>query len=131
MIVLAVDYGTKRIGLAVSDENESMALAYGTVEGGLEAVAEAVRESGAKSVVVGMPRNMDGSMGPAARRVKEFARRLRERCGLPVDTFDERLTSYEAERKLAGAPISRKKKKDHVNVVAAQLILEGYLATRR
>jgi putative Holliday junction resolvase len=130
MKILGIDHGTQRIGLAISDEAESMALAYGVVEGGIDAVVSAVQESGAQAIVVGMPKNMNDSIGPAGRRVKQFVEQLRERTKLPVDTFDERLTSYEAEQKLIGAPLSRKKKKAHVNVVAAQLILEGYLRLR-
>jgi putative Holliday junction resolvase len=131
VIILGIDYGTKRIGLAVSDPNETMALAFGHVEGGIDAVLPKIKESGAQAVVVGLPRNMDGTIGPSGRRAQRFARALREKTGLPVDTFDERLTSFEAESKLAGAPISRKKKRGHVNVVAAQLILDGYLKSRK
>lgn len=130
MKILGVDYGTKQIGLAISDESEMLALAYGVVEGGLDAVVAAAKESGAQAIVVGLPRNMNDSIGPAGRRVMQFVERLREQTNLPVDTFDERLTSYEAERRLVGAPLSRKKKRAHVNVVAAQLILEGYLRLR-
>jgi putative Holliday junction resolvase len=129
--VLGVDLGTKRTGLAISDDAGSMALAFGVVEGGAEEVIRAVQRSGAQSVVVGLPRNMDGSVGAAGRRVQQFVKILRARTGLPVETFDERLTSFEAERRLAGAPLSRKKKRAHVNVVSAQLILEEYLRSRR
>jgi putative Holliday junction resolvase len=130
MKILGVDYGSRRIGLAITDETEILALAHGVVED-LEGVVRAARETGAGKIVVGLPLNMNGSKGPAARRAEGFARRLAAATGLPVETVDERLSSDEAERRLAEAPLGRRRKREHVNVVAAQVILETYLAARR
>jgi putative Holliday junction resolvase len=127
---MAVDYGVRRIGLAVSDESESLALAYGVTDG-IEGVVRAAREAGAGALVVGLPLNMDGSMGSAARKARRFAEELKGLTGLAVELFDERLTSDEAKRRLAGAPLKRSRKREQVNVVAAQIILEGYLGERR
>ena len=131
MIVVAIDYGEKRIGMAVSGPGElalGLPLYIAKGDGGDPArIADRVREQQAEKVVVGLPLNMDGSEGPAAVRVREFARELQGHLDVPLDFMDERLTSDEAERKLRGVDISRKRKREHTNTVAAQLILESYL----
>ena len=130
MIILSVDFGTRRVGLAISDERETLSLAVGVVGPVPEEVAAAAREHGAQLIVVGLPKNMDGTEGAAARRARRFGGALTPLTGLPVQFFDERLTSDEAERRLAGTAIRWKKKRDRVNVVAAQVILEGFLESR-
>lgn len=138
MKIAAVDPGTRRVGLAISDESETLALALGAVEreGGEEEeafvarVAEKIREAGAEAVVVGLPCRMDGTEGAAARRARRFAEGLRDRLGVPVEMWDERLTTEEAGQRLRAVRMPRRKKRMRMNVVAAQVILEGYLASR-
>lgn len=136
MTIAALDLGTKRIGLAVSDHGETSALPLGTIERrvvrwDLEQVAARLAGREVARVVVGLPLNMDGSEGPAARQARAFAARLATELGVAVEMFDERLTSVEAEERLARADIGRRRRKQAVDAVAAAVILEGWLAARR
>lgn len=132
MKVVAIDHGEKRVGLAVSDPAGRMALGLPLYivkgDGGdADRLAAIVREQEAERVVVGLPLNMDGTEGPAAARVREFVEELKNHLDLPVDLWDERLTSEEAAGRLRGAPMTRSKRRGHTNTVAAQIILESYL----
>jgi len=136
MTIAALDLGTKRIGLAVSDPGETSALPLGAIERrvvrwDLEQVAARLAGREVTRVVVGLPLNMDGSEGPAARQARAFAARLAIEMGLAVEMFDERLTSVEAEERLARADVGRRRRKQAVDAVAAAVILEGWLAARR
>jgi putative Holliday junction resolvase len=136
--ILAVDLGTRRVGLAISDQAGGMALALEaferargeTTEALADRVAARAREEGAAEIVVGLPLHMDGKETEATRAARRFARLLEERIPVPVATWDERLSSHEAERRMRGAPGSRRRRRLHVNAVAAQVILEEYLAYR-
>lgn len=130
--ILGLDYGTKRIGLAVSDPSAELALPVRSVEidgeeQALQVVAEEVADRGADSVVIGLPLNMDGSKGPMAEKVEAFARRLSERTGVPVVPHDERLTTWSVEQTLIEADVSRRKRKGVRDKLAAQAILQSYL----
>ena len=132
MRVVALDPGEKRVGLAVSDDDGRIALALPLYRnrsdgGDAERIAALVREQEAKEVVVGLPLNMDGSEGPAAEKARAFAGELKLHLDIPIRFCDERLTSAEAAERLCGVPMSRAKKRDHTNTVAAQVILESYL----
>jgi putative Holliday junction resolvase len=131
--VLAVDPGEKRIGLAVSDAGGAIALPLETVSAGSDA-AEVIllraRENGAGTVVVGLPRNMDGSEGPAAERARLLGDQLQQR-GLTIDYWDERLSSRAAERHLSSTGTPARRQRGRVDAVAATLILQGYLDRRR
>lgn len=134
--ILGIDYGEKRIGLAVSDELGLIAhglpiVEWGTLPSVIEAIARACADRGVVEVVIGLPRNMDGTLGPKAEQVEKFARLLRERLKLPVVTWDERLTTVQARRLVPDDALSRKKRRDHINVVAAQLILQAYIDNKR
>jgi putative Holliday junction resolvase len=136
MTIAALDLGTKRIGLAVSDHGETSALPLGAIERrvvrwDLEQVAARLAGREVTRVVVGLPLNMDGSEGPAARQARAFAARLATELGVAVEMFDERLTSVEAEERLARADVGRRRRKQAVDAVAAAVILEGWLAARR
>ena len=96
----------------------------------VEGVCAAAKEEGAQRIVVGLPRNMDGSEGVRAELCREFAARLEENTGLPVKLWDERRTTVEAHNILSQHNYHGKKRKDTVDAVAASLILEGYLAFR-
>ena len=136
MKILAVDYGTKRVGMAISDPAEKLTLALPLYEwqaDGNDAarIAGLAEEQGAEEIVVGLPINMDDTVGPSARAVLDFVEELKIFTHVPVATWDERLSSQEAEEKLRGLEISRKKRREHVNTVAAQVILEKYLESRK
>jgi len=129
---LAVDLGDRTIGLAVSDALGITAQGLETLErhGGsrdIEALRALCAEREVGRIVVGLPRNMDGSEGPRALKSRAFARGLREALDLPVFLWDERLTTAEAERLLVGADVTRAKRAKVIDKLAAQLILQGWL----
>jgi putative Holliday junction resolvase len=132
MKVLAVDWGWARFGLAVSDDLGLTAHGLGTFARVseaqmLDAIAKQVKALGVQAVVVGLPRNMDGSDGPSAATARAFAGLLEDRCRLPVHLWDERLTTLAAERMLVGAGMRRRARRGLVDQVAATLILQGFL----
>jgi putative Holliday junction resolvase len=133
---LGVDLGARRIGLSVSDELGLTAQALPTLEGATEPEARAairrlIDEYEIGEVVVGLPKNMNGTIGPAAERALEFARRLGEESGTAVTMWDERLTSRAAERAMLEGKLSRSKRRRSSDRVAAMLILQGFLDRRR
>jgi putative holliday junction resolvase len=135
MAIASLDVGRRRIGLAVTDDSESRVFPIGAIErhGGLRDFAEIARRLHDYSVsrfVVGLPLNMDGSEGSAARSARAFAQRLGTALHLPVDLFDERLTSFEAEDRLKEVGVARSAQKAAIDAVAAAVILEGWLAMR-
>ncbi len=136
MKIFAIDYGKKRVGLSISNPTEQIALAlplYRWQDDGNDAarLAELAAGEEAEEIVVGLPLNMDDTVGPAARRVLDFVEELKQFVSVPVVTWDERLSSAEAEDRLRGVELGHKKKRDHVNTVAAQVILETYMQSRR
>ena len=133
--VLAVDPGTRRIGLAISDPTRMLATPLDTLEGrgerrDVEAIVAVAREREAAGIVVGLPVNMDGTHGPAYQAAAKLLERIRVQSGLPVAGWDERLTSVQAERTLIAAGVRRKKRRRSgaIDRVAAALILESFLA---
>jgi putative Holliday junction resolvase len=139
MRVLGVDYGEAVIGLAVSDETGRFAQGLMAVrrkgsprrsEDQMEAIAEIARGEAVAEIVVGLPKNMDGSLGPAARAAEAFARALGDRTGLPVHLWDERLTTRQAERAMIAAGVRRAKRRAALDVAAATLILQAFLDHR-
>ena len=135
MRIAAFDVGDARIGVAVSDELGLTAQGIGVVQrvGGmrdLEALATLLAPYGPERLVVGLPRNMNGSEGPQAVKVRAFAARAAEHLGVPVEFWDERLTTVAAERTLREADMSRRQRARVVDKVAATIILQGYLASR-
>ena len=132
MIVLAVDLGHRRTGLAVSDRMGMLASSLGVIDEKnddriLEKVAAAVKEQKAEHIVVGLPRNMDGSEGEAAQRARDFGNKLAERTGLPVTMQDERGTTITAHAYMSAGEVYGKKRKQRVDAVAASIILQDYL----
>jgi putative Holliday junction resolvase len=132
MRILALDHGTKRIGAAISDELKMIAqpLEYIPAEPfsrALERIREIVRDKEVETILVGMPRNMDGSYGPAALKVKEFATALREAVVVPIQFWDERLTSAQAQRFLIQGGVRRQERKEKVDKTAAAILLQSYL----
>jgi putative Holliday junction resolvase len=136
MRIAALDVGDARIGVAVSDELGLTAQGVGVVErvGGrrdLEALARILAPYTPERVVVGLPLNMNGTEGPQAERVRAFAGKVAAHLGLPLEFWDERLTTVAAERILLEGDLSRRRRRQLVDRVAAALILEGYLARHR
>ena len=132
MRILALDHGTKRIGVAVSDELKMIAtpLEYILAEPFAEFLArlkEIIREKEVELILVGMPRNMDGSYGPAALKVQEFVAVLRDAVATPLKTWDERLTSAQAQRFLIQGNVRRDKRKERVDMMAAAILWQSYL----
>ena len=136
MKVLAVDYGDARTGVAVSDLTGSIT-GFTTVihswnrEKTLAELVRLVKEQGAEQIVMGFPRNMDGSEGPRAELYRAFATDLESALGMPVRLWDERRTTVEAHNILSETGYHGKKRKNTVDAVAASLILEGYLSWLR
>ncbi len=129
---MGIDYGVKRMGVAVCDPAEMFAtpLCVVPVRGDVHAASEVKRlieETGAESIVVGLPINMNNTRGPMAERAEAFAARLREVTRLPVDVWDERLTTSAAERTLIAADVRRDKRKNIVDMLAAQGILQSFM----
>jgi putative Holliday junction resolvase len=133
--VLAVDYGRRRIGLAVSDPLGITAQGLDTLEVRSRNLAAAevsrvAREREAGEIVVGLPLNMDGTAGPMAEEVRAFAAELEERTGLPVALRDERLTSAAAHRTAREMEVRLRGRKGAIDRMSAVLILQGYLERR-
>jgi putative pre-16S rRNA nuclease len=135
MRVAALDVGEARIGVAVSDELGITAQPVGVVRrvGGrrdLEALEQMLAPYAPGRLVVGLPLDMRGSEGPQAARVRAFAEKAAAHLGLPLDFWDERFTTVAAERTLLEADVSRRRRREVVDKLAASLILQGYLAQR-
>ncbi len=136
MKTMAIDYGDARTGVALSDPTGFLAGRTFLVKGRDAAkvvaeLAELARREGAEELVLGYPRNMDGSVGPRAEKCSALAEELRAATGLPVVLWDERRTTVDAHRILGEQGIRAKNRKDKIDSVAATLILEGYLDFRR
>jgi len=132
MRILALDHGTVRIGVAVSDELKMLAtpLEFIPAEPFAEFLArlqQLIREKEVELVLVGMPRNMDGSFGPAAQQVREFVARLQAALSVPLRTWDERLSSAQAHRLLRQAGHKARAQKGRVDASAAAVLLQSYL----
>ena len=132
MRVLGIDHGTKRIGLAISDELGVIAQPLEFVlaepfDKFLGRLKELIREKQVEMLLVGMPRNMDGSYGPAALKVQEFVAVLNETLTIPIKMWDERLTSAQANRFLIQGNMRRQKRKEKVDQTAAAILLQSFL----
>ena len=133
MKVMAIDYGDARPGIAISDLTGSIVGTTTVIhsrrrEDVANQIGEMSRDQGVQALVMGFPKNMDGSEGPRAALYKEFAQYLQEVTGMEVRLWDERRTTVEAHNILSASNYHGKKRKNTVDAVAASLILEGYLA---
>ncbi len=132
MRILAIDHGSRRMGIAISDELKMIAqpLEFIPAEpfaGFLARLQELLREKEVELILVGLPRNMDGSHGPAAQKVQEFVAVLKSNTAVPIKTWDERLTSVQANRLLIQGNVRRDKRKEKVDKMAAAILLQSYL----
>ncbi len=135
MRVLAIDHGTKRMGIALSDPSGMIAQPLEFIPAEpfaafLERLKSLIVEKEVELILIGMPRNMDGSYGPAAAKVQEFVAVLKENIAVPIRTWDERLTSTQANRFLLQADVKRKDRKEKVDKAAAAILLQSFLDSR-
>ena len=134
MRYLAIDYGTRRTGLAICDPGETIVSPLIVLQSEKtlpEKIARIVKDENVEAVVLGLPLNMDGSEGPQTQIVTRFADRLQACLTIPVYLQDERLSSFGAEEKLAPANLSKAEKKKRLDAVAAAEILEAFLEQKR
>jgi len=132
MAIAAIDLGSRRIGVAVTDAASMGAHPLGIVERralkyDLDAIAAMLRDRQVSTIVVGLPLNMDGSEGPAAVSARKFAAHLALELHVNVEMFDERLTSFEARDRLTDMPAQKGKRKRGIDALAAVVILEGWM----
>jgi len=136
MVILGIDYGEKRVGVAICDPEEIIATPLTTLRvngrrSAVRQVAQIAAERGAELIVVGMPLNMDSSVGPKARDAAAFAALLADAVDCEVKTWDERLSTFAAEDAMRDAGLSWRKRKSRVDKVAAQVILRSYMEANR
>jgi putative Holliday junction resolvase len=135
MKIMGIDYGDARTGIAISDllcsiVGSTMVIHSRRQEKTIEEICRLVKENQVGEIVMGLPKNMDGSEGPRAQLCREFAQQVESATCIPVKMWDERRTTVEAHNILSQHNYHGKKRKDTVDAVAAALILEGYLAFR-
>ncbi|CUA81099.1 Holliday junction resolvase RuvX [Anoxybacillus suryakundensis] len=134
MRILGLDVGTKTLGVAVSDELGWTAQGIETIrideengEYGFDRLRQLIEQYAVEEIVVGFPKNMNGTIGPRGEATKRFAEQVKETFSLPVILWDERLSTMAAERTLIAADVSRKKRKQVIDKMAAVMILQSYL----
>ena len=135
MAIIAIDFGKRRIGLAIAESSVSVAYPLGTItrvswDKDLKQLRSWISSRAASQLVVGLPLNMDGSEGSSAQAARTFGGQLATHLHLPVDYVDERLTSFEARERLSN-PGRKRRRKTAVDAVAATIILEEWLAAHR
>ena len=136
MKVLGIDFGDARVGIATSDYGENLATAQGTIKvSGINdaviKVSEKSVELGAEKLVIGLPKNMDGSLSYRAERTQRFAEMLKEATGLEYEFMDERLSTMEAYRYLNATEFNGKKRRNVIDTLSAQIILQSWLDSKK
>ena len=130
MRYLAIDYGMKRTGLAVCDAGEMISSPLEVLKGQggvISRVCQVAQQENIEAIVLGLPLNMDGTEGPQAKLIRDFAKDLAKHINIEIIFYDERLSSFDAEKKLSGINLTRGKKKKHLDAVAAASILQSFL----
>ncbi len=134
MRILGLDFGTKTLGVAVSDELGWTAQGIETIrideengEYGFDRLRQLIEQYAVEEIVIGFPKNMNGTIGPRGEATKRFAEQVKQTFSLPVVLWDERLSTMAAERMLIAADVSRKKRKKVIDKMAAVMILQSYL----
>ncbi|SCC61494.1 Holliday junction resolvase RuvX [Bacillus wiedmannii] len=137
MRILGLDVGTKTVGVAMSDEMGWTAQGLETIRineerghFGFDRISELVKQYNVDKIVVGLPKNMNGTIGPRGEACQQFAENLRNLLQLEVVMWDERLSTMAAERMLISADVSRKKRKQVIDKMAAVVILQGFLDSK-
>lgn len=138
MRIIGLDLGTKTLGVAVSDLTETIATGVTTLrfeenkpESVLSELKNIINEYNVKSIVIGLPKNMNNTMGQAVERTRSFIKILSDEFDLPINEQDERLSSVTANNVLLAADVSRKRRKSKVDTIAATIILQNYLDIRK
>jgi putative Holliday junction resolvase len=136
MKIMGLDVGQVRIGIAISDTTETIAQSRGlikrtNIKDDIKSIKTTAEENDVGLIVIGLPLNMDGSCGKQAEVVLELKDSIAQEVDLPIETYDERLTSKQAESVLIEGDISRKKRKGKIDTLAAVLILQGFLDSRK
>lgn len=129
---LGIDFGTKRLGLAISDELGIIAGRYGTIERkgtktDVDKLKRIVEREKIQKVIIGYPKNMDGSSGDTVRKVEDFVSNIKRQINIPIETWDERLSSVSAEKILIRGNVKRRKRKKVIDQLSAVIILQNYL----
>jgi len=132
MRIMGIDYGEKRIGVAISDPLGITAQGLPTIERtniqeDIQKILNIIREKEVNEIVVGLPKHMNNMLGEKAQAVLAFVDLIKKHVNIPVNTIDERLSTVRAHRAMLEGNLSRKKRKDRVDMIAAQLILQNYL----
>ncbi|AST92679.1 Holliday junction resolvase RuvX [Sutcliffiella cohnii] len=137
MRILGLDVGSKTVGVAISDELgwtaqglETIKIDEATNNLGFKRLKQIIAQYGVELVVVGLPKNMNGTIGPRGEASQQYADKLTAKTGLPVVLWDERLTTMAAEKMLISADVSRQKRKKVIDKLAAVMILQGYLDSK-
>lgn len=130
--IMGLDYGDVRIGVALSDVTRFLSSGYETyvrksTEKDLSHLSDLIAQNNVKKVVFGLPLNMDGSRGVRVEKTEAFAEKLKEKCGVEIDYYDERLSSVSAEEILIEAGVRREKRKEVIDKLSATIILQNYL----
>ena len=136
MIIMSIDFGKARTGLALCDKNETLAFPLEVIEEKnaeilCEKIAKKISENKVEKAVFGLPKNMDGSLGESAQRVKQTAEILKSKTNIPIDFWDERQTTVSAHSYLNATNTRGKKRKSIIDAVSAVIILENYLNYRK
>ncbi|MBW8348202.1 Holliday junction resolvase RuvX [Bacillus sp. IITD106] len=138
MRVMGLDVGSKTVGVAISDEMgwtaqgiETIAINENINRFGFERIGEIIKEYDVKEIIVGLPKNMNNSIGPRGEASQDYAVKLESQFNIPVKLWDERLSTMAAERILLEADVSRKKRKKVIDKMAAAMILQGYLDSQQ
>lgn len=134
--ILALDVGGKRIGVAMSDPDRIIASGQSTIDAqppkqALARIVDLVSRETVTQIVIGLPLTLRGEVGPQAEVIQKFAQELEKRVSVPVALYDERLTSVAAERSLEAMGVKKNKRRDHVDEMAAVLILQAYMDSLR
>ena len=135
MRYLAIDYGKKKLGLAVCDKNQTICSPLACITGNnnifIDKIIEVIKKEDVDAIVLGLPFNMDGSKGFQAGFVTDFAESLKKKINIPIYFQDERLSTFAAEEKIASIDLKRAKKKKLIDSIAAANILESFLEEKR
>ena len=132
MRLMCLDVGTKRIGIAVSDLLNITAQGVETLqrtsfEKDLQRYKEIIEKYDVKRIIIGLPKNMNGTIGPMAEAVNEYADKLKENIDIPIEMYDERLSTKIASQALIQGNVRREKRKNYVDMIAASIILQSYM----
>ena len=136
MIIMAIDYGKVRTGLALCDKKDILSFPLGTIQEKnpdllCDKIAEKIKENKAEFIVFGLPKNMDGSLGESAKNVQNLSEKLRSKVNIKIDFWDERRTTVTAHEYLNATNTRGKKRKSIIDTVSATIILENYLNFRK